>query len=63
MPLTFATLYTVGIREIKCGRNAVGICNRSGQLLSLCKNINYVSLDVRALVFILSCQGGLADQT
>lgn len=44
-------------------KNAMGICCRFGQLLPLCKNTNYVSLDVRALALISNCQGGLTDLT
>ena len=44
-------------------QKAVGICSRFGQLVSLCKNMNYASLDVRALALIYNCQGGLTDMT
>lgn len=44
-------------------QKAVSICHRFGQLVSLCKSINYVSLDIRALALMHDCQGGLTDLT
>lgn len=61
------TSETIRGDETMCGKNAMGYdlalkkncyghLHRHGQSASLWSNINYVSLDVRALSLISSCQ-------
>lgn len=57
----FLILHASETHKTKCDRRLWAFANRFGQLVSLCRSISYVSLDIRALTLIYSYQGRVTD--